>query len=83
MFANFGSRLPALTEFAVHTWGFWATLAAIVPPVTLVVARKSRPRFSLVFSTTAGVVMFVVAQCFFSALFIPIVQLGAVAAGTT
>ena len=81
MFADFGARLPALTELAMRTWPFWAAFAVIVPIVTFVVSRKSKPAFSLVFTTASGVVLFAVAQTLTVALFLPIIQLGAVAGG--
>jgi hypothetical protein len=81
MFKDFGAKLPLPTQFAMRTWGFWAVFAVAVPIVALIVSRKSKPTFSLIFSTVSGIGMFVIAQVFTGSLFLPIFQLGAVASG--
>lgn len=81
MFADFGSKLPGLTELVAQTWPAWAAIAVIAPIAALIVSRKAVARTSLIFSTTLGLVMFVVAQTITLALFLPIFQLGAVASG--
>jgi type II secretory pathway component PulF len=81
MFADFGSKLPVLTEWAIRTWRFWAVFAVLVPTAAIIVARKRPPAFALIFATSAGLVMFVVAQILTAALFLPILQLGEVAGG--
>jgi len=81
MFKDFGAKLPALTSFALSTWGFWLVFAVIAPISGIVVARKSTPKFSVIDSTVSGCVIVLVAQMLTLALFLPIFQLGAVASG--
>lgn len=81
MFKDFGAKLPTLTSFALSTWGFWLVFALIAPISGIVVAQKSTPKFSVIYSTVSGCIIFLVAQTLTMALFLPILQLGAVASG--
>ena len=81
MYIDFGARLPWLTRFLIGTWQVWVLLAIAVPIASLVFARKGRATSSVVFSTVAGVAMFFIAQVVSAALFLPLFELGAVAAG--
>jgi hypothetical protein len=56
-------------------------VAIAVPVSSLVIARKCQATFSIVFSTIAGISMFLVAQIVTGAMFLPIFELGAVAGG--
>lgn len=81
MFKDFGAKLPWLTQFVIGTWQFWALVAVAVPIAALIIARKGRATFSVVFSTVTGVAIFFVAQFVTVALFLPIFELGTVAGG--
>src|SRR4051812_13348945 len=81
MFADFGAKLPWLTQFVIGTWPLWALVAVAVPIISLVIARRGKATFSIVFSTIAGICMFFIAQLVTGAMFLPIFELGAVAGG--
>lgn len=81
MFADFGAKLPAPTRLVLSTWQFWTLVALAVPVSAVIVARRAQASFSVVFSTSTGLAMFVVAQCITLSLFLPIFQVGAVAEG--
>ena len=81
MFKDFGAMLPAATQFVLKAWPGLALVSLLVPVFALVVARKVRPIFSVVFSTVCGFIVFLLAQFMTIALFLPIFQLGAVAGG--
>ena len=81
MFADFGAKLPWLTQFVIGTWQAWALVAVAVPIASFVIARKGKTTSSIVFSTIAGIGMFLIAQVVTGAMFLPIFQLGAVASG--
>lgn len=78
MFADFGSKLSALTEFIFRTWGVWALVSVIAPLSTLAAARFAPARLSLVISTAAGLLMFLIAQTITAALFLPIMDMASV-----
>ena len=81
MFADFGAKLPAPTRLVLSAWPFLALLALAAPISVVIVARRARATFSVIFSTVAGLAMFLVAQCITLSLFLPVFQLGAVAGG--
>src|SRR5690349_6391707 len=62
MFSDFGAKLPWLTQFVISSWPVWALVAILVPISSLLVARKGRATFSIVFSTVSGLTMFLIAQ---------------------
>jgi hypothetical protein len=81
MFEDFGAKLPAVTHFVMSARPLWAAMAICVPITSVVVARKGKASFSVIFSSIMALVMFVVAQLITLALFLPVFQLGAVASG--
>jgi hypothetical protein len=81
MYANFGSTLPLTTQFVISMRLYWILMALAVPVASLIVARKGRTHFSLVFSTISGLAVFMLAQFLTVALFLPIYQLATVAGG--
>jgi hypothetical protein len=81
MFKENGAKLPGPTQFVIGTWQIWALVAVAGPIMTLMMARKGKPTFSVVFSTVAGIAIFLVAQFVTVALFLPIFELAAVAGG--
>lgn len=81
LYEDFGAKLPPVTSLLIHSWAAWAALAVCLPIVSILVSQKRSASFSLVFSTVAGLVMFVLAQVITVALLLPILQLGAVASG--
>jgi hypothetical protein len=81
MFIDFGAKLPALTQFVISVWPVFAVIALAVPIAALLIARKGRASLSVVFSTVAGISIFVIAQFVTLSLFLPIFELGAVAGG--
>lgn len=81
MFADFGAKLPAPTRLVLSIWPFLALLALAVPVSAVIVARRARATYSVLFSTVAGLFMFLVAQSITLSLFLPVFQLGAVAGG--
>lgn len=81
MYADFGAKLPAPTQFVLDTRGLWAVAGVVLPIGLLILARIGRPTVSVVVSTVLGVLVFIIAQALTGALFLPIFQLGAVAGG--
>jgi hypothetical protein len=81
MYADFGAQLPAITEFSLRFRLLWLILPPGVAIVALFFARKESLRFSAVFSSISGLGLFLLAQLITYAAFLPIFQLGSVAAG--
>jgi hypothetical protein len=81
VFADFGVTLPAPTRLVLSTWPFLALLALAAPISAVIVARRARAHFSVIFSTVVGLAMFLVAQSITLSLFLPVFQLEAVARG--
>ncbi len=82
LFADFGSALPAPTTFVFKLRVVWLLTSIGLPVATLVAARKAQPTSSVIFSTFAGLLLFLLAQFVTFAAFLPILQLGSVAGGT-
>lgn len=81
MYKDFGAKLPGPTQFVIGAWPFWALVALAVPIASLVIARKGRANFSIVFSTVFGLIVFLLAQFLTVALFLPVFELGTAAGG--
>ena len=81
MFADFGTKLPGLTEFMFHARLLWLVLSLGLPVVAVIVARRSRPIFAVLFSTVTGFANFLIALFLAVAVSLPIMELGKVADG--
>ncbi len=82
MFADFGSKLPLLTNLLIDGRFGWLVLGiaiAVAPYLILSINKITRPRVSIV--TGLGFIQFGLAQGMTLAVFLPIIQLGSVAAG--
>jgi|GEM_PF-5666030 len=81
MFADFGSKLPAPTQLIMDVWPVWAATGILLPTLSVLFSRLCSPTFSVVFSTLAGLVLFLAAQFITFALLLPVFQLSAVSGG--
>ncbi|PTY01662.1 hypothetical protein DB347_25405 [Opitutaceae bacterium EW11] len=80
MFADFGAPLPALTVFVIRFGPMWALMGAVVPVACVISARRVKPATSVILSTVLGMLLFFLAQLLTLGLFLPVFQLGSVAA---
>jgi hypothetical protein len=81
MFADFGSPLPALTEFAFAGRPIWILLSVGIPTSAVIMARRGPPGLAVIFATVTGLLLFLLAQFVTASLFLPVFQLGEVASG--
>ncbi len=80
MFSDFGAKLPAPTQLVLDSWVLWVLVSLLLPVAALCVARLAAAGFAVFFSAACGLGMFLIAQFVTIAMFLPVFQLGAVAA---
>ncbi len=78
MFADFGAPLPALTDFVLRMQVLWIAIGLLVPVLCVVRACRGSPRSAVATCTVAGLFVFFLAQFITVAMFMPVLQLGAV-----
>ena len=75
MFRDFGAHLPSATQFALSWRPAWIAIAIALPLAAIVLSRIKPPVTSVVFSTAAGLLLFVIAQFLTYANWLPLVEL--------
>jgi hypothetical protein len=80
MYADFGAKLPELTTIVIRFAPFWVLLGAAAPIVCIALALRGSARASVVTSTIVALVLFFIGSAGVVGLFLPLLELGSVAA---